>query len=71
MSHTHLNEVPTTSTPSRRTPTWTGVSPSKYRSQAQVLHDLEKYRNEREAGKLAIALARFTYFGDTVLRNST
>ena len=35
------------------------------------MNDLEKHKNEREAGKLAIALARFTYFGDTVLRQST
>lgn len=35
------------------------------------MNKLEKYKNEREAGKLAIALARFTYFGDTVLSQST
>ena len=50
---------------------WTGVSPTKYKSKEYVLRVYARYQNQRDVGKLAIALAKHTYFGEAVLRNST
>ena len=39
------------------------VSPSKYRSPGEVLKTYQHYCNQKDIGKVAIALAKLTYFG--------
>ena len=39
------------------------MSPSKYRAPGEVLKTYQRYCNQKDIGKVAIALAKLTYFG--------
>ncbi len=46
---------------------FTPISPTKYRSADEVIGLYSQYKNSKEIGRLAIALAKYTYFGNAVL----
>ncbi len=50
---------------------FTPISPTKCRSADEVIGLYSQYKNSKEIGRLAIALAKYTYFGNTVLSRST
>ncbi len=50
---------------------FTNISPTKYMSPDQVISTYAKYRNAKDVGRLAVALAKHTYFGRNVLSQST
>ena len=50
---------------------WSEASPCKYTPTDVVISRYATYKNQRDIGKLAVALAKFTYFGEDVLRKST
>ena len=50
---------------------WSEVSPRKYTPPDVVISRYLKYKNQRDIGRLAVALAKYTYFGEEVMRRST
>ncbi len=50
---------------------FTPISPTKYRSANEVIGLYSQYKNSKVIGRLAIALAKYTYFGNAVLSRST
>ena len=47
------------------------ISPAKYKSLDEVITLYKDYKNTKDIGKLAIALAKYTYFGSSVMAQST
>ena len=50
---------------------FTPISPTKYKSLDEVITLSKDYKNTKDIGKLAIALAKYTYFGSSVMAQST
>ena len=50
---------------------FTPLSPTNYKSFDEVITLYKDYRNTKDIGKLAIALAKYTYFGWSVMAQST
>ena len=50
---------------------WSEVSPRKYTPPDVVISRYSKYKNQCDIGRLAVALAKYTYFGEEVMRRST
>ena len=50
---------------------FTPISPTKYKSSDEVITLYKDYKNTKDIGKLAIALAKYTYFGSSVMAQST
>ena len=57
--------------PARLTNKETPISPRKYKSSDEVLSLYRYYKNTKDIGKLAIALAKYTYFGVSVMTECT
>ena len=57
--------------PSRLTNKFTPISPTKYKSSDEVISLYKFCKNAEDIGKLAIALAKYTYFGPTVMSQCT
>ena len=50
---------------------FTPISPTKYKSSDELIALYKDYKNTKDIGKLAIALAKYTYFGSSVMAQST
>ena len=50
---------------------FTPISPTKYKSSDEVITLYKDYKNTKDIGKLAVALAKYTYFGSSVMAQST
>ena len=50
---------------------FTPISPTKYKSSDEVITLYKDYKNTKDIGKLAIALAKYTYFESSVMAQST
>ena len=50
---------------------WSEASPRKYTPPDVVISRYSKHMNQRDIGRLAVALAKYTYFGEEVMRRST
>ena len=50
---------------------FTPISPTKYKSSDEVITLYKDYKNTKDIGKLAIALAKYTYLGSSVMAQST
>ena len=57
--------------PARLTNKATPISPRKYKSSDEVLSLYRYYKNPKDIGKLAIALAKYTYFGVSIMGECT
>ena len=57
--------------PTRLVNKFTPISPTKYKSSDEVISLYKDYKNTKDIGKLAIALAKYTYFGSSVMAQST
>ena len=57
--------------PARLVNKFTPISPTKYKSSDEVITLYKDYKNTKDIGKLAIALAKYTYFGSSVMAEST
>ena len=58
-------------TPKGKKKTFTPVSPTKYLSAEQVTSMYSRYKNPKDVGRLAVALAKHTYFGPSVMSQCT
>ena len=56
---------------SRSANVFSSVSPRRYLSADQVMAKYARYKNRRDVGRLAIALAKCTYFGAATMADST
>ena len=50
---------------------FTPISPTKYKSSDKVITLYEDYKNTKDIGKVAIALAKYAYFGSSIMAQST
>ena len=50
---------------------FSNISPRRYLSADQVMAKYARYKNRRDVGRLAIALAKHTYFGTAIMASST
>ena len=57
--------------PSRLTNKFTPISPTRYKSSDEVISLYKFYKNAKDIGKLAIALAKYTYFGSATMSQCT
>ena len=57
--------------PARLVNKFTPISPTKYKSSDEVITLYKDYKNTKDIGKLAIALGKYTYFGSSVMAQST
>ena len=57
--------------PTRLVNKFTLISPTKYKSSDEVITLYKDYKNTKDIGKLAIALAKYTYFESSVMAQST
>ena len=57
--------------PARLVNKFTPISLTKYKSLDEVITLYKDYKNTKDIGKLAIALAKYTYFGSSVMAEST
>ena len=57
--------------PARLVNKFTPISPTKCKSSDEVITLFKEYKNTKDIGKLAIALAKYTYFGSSVMAHST
>ena len=57
--------------PARLVNKFTPISPTKCKSSDEVITLYKDYKNMKDIGKLAIALAKYTYFGSSVMAHST
>ena len=53
--------------PARLVNKFTPISPTKHKSSDEVITLYKDYKNTKDIGKLAIALARYTYFGLSIM----
>ena len=56
---------------SRPANVFSSISPRRYLSADQVMGKYARYKNRRDVGRLAIALAKCTYFGAATMAEST
>ena len=56
---------------SRSANVFSSISPRRYLSADQVMAKYARYKNRRDVGRLAIALAKCTYFGAATMADST
>ena len=47
------------------------ISPRKRQTAEEVMHTFSRYKNRRDIGRLAIVLAKYTYFGHNLMACST
>ena len=57
--------------PARLVNKFTPISLTKYKSSDEVITLYKDYKNTKDIGKLAITLAKYTYFGSSVMAEST
>ena len=50
---------------------FTPISPTKYKSSDEVITLYKDYKNTKDIGELAIALTKYTYFGSSIMAQST
>ena len=50
---------------------FTPISPTKYKSSDEVITLCKDYKNTKDIGKLAIGSAKYTYYGSSVMAQST
>ena len=47
------------------------ISPQKHQTAEEVMHTFSRFKNRRDVGRLAIVLAKYTYFGHDLMACST
>ena len=57
--------------PARLVNKFTPISPTKHKSSDEVITLYKDYKNTKDIVKLAIALAKYTYFGSSIMAHST
>ena len=48
-----------------------GISPRKRQTAEEVMHTFSRFKNRQDVGRLAIVLAKYTYFGHDLMAYST